>query len=114
MTRKLRPPIAQPRPSRALWIGCAAVVLLATTGCPAQWGQKYDCCTFMGGVHEFHAGQSKEEIRALFGEPLTIMPLVQHRCAERWMWFFYRTGGGSYAMRTMSVDFDANGKVCNP
>jgi outer membrane protein assembly factor BamE (lipoprotein component of BamABCDE complex) len=87
---------------------------MSTAGCASQYGRVYDCCDFWGHPHEVKLGQDKEQIRALFGEPLTIMPLAEHRCAERWMWFSYRNAHTAYNMRTQTVDFDANGKVCEP
>ncbi len=101
-----------------------AFLTLGIGGCSVPiYGREYGGRSKITGFEttslDVQLGQTKDEVRALIGEPLAIQALVEHRCVERWMWF-YRHGRPEgfmmrlqgWWMRTQVVDFDAYGRVC--
>ncbi|HEB89002.1 MAG TPA: outer membrane protein assembly factor BamE [Deltaproteobacteria bacterium] len=62
--------------------------------------------------------QDKAQIRSWFGEPYQVaMPLSGHPlgCMERWTYTYAYSdrGGARTKAKTLIIDFDANGKVCD-
>ena len=61
--------------------------------------------------------QSKEQIRGWFGQPGQVQPLSEHPagCTERWIYVhaFSSYGGTRTTSKSLVVDFDADGGVCD-
>lgn len=89
--------------------------IAAALGACASAGCEFD----RAHVGDIHKGvQSKDQIRAWFGEPYQIaVPLTGHPagCVERWTYVHARATHAGIHSRGASlvVDFDSAGKVCD-
>jgi outer membrane protein assembly factor BamE (lipoprotein component of BamABCDE complex) len=91
-----------------------ALMIMALAAC-ATAGKQFD----RTHVNDIKKGvQTKEQIRAWFGEPYQVTkPLSGHPagCVERWTYVhaYSSYGGARTESSSLIVDFDSNGKVCD-
>ncbi len=91
------------------------VSLTAVLAACASAGRQFD----HAHIQDIRKGvQTKEQIRQWFGQPYqTTSPLAGHPggCVERWTYVYARSthGGRKTTSRSLVVDFDKNGRVCD-
>ena len=98
---------------RGVQAGVVLVSALVAFGC-ASAGRDFDTTH----VTEIEKGtQSKSQIQGWFGEPYRVDTLTGHPagCTERWTYTYaYSDRGGMRTQtKTLVVDFDSGGRVCD-
>jgi len=91
----------------------ALVLCLALVAC-AGAGRRFDS-THVADIEK--GVQDQARIRAWFGEPVRVQTLSDHPagCTERWTWVhaFSSYGGTRTTSKSLVVDFDQRGLVCD-
>lgn len=103
----------RPTPSRVFVCALVAVLCLGLLAC-AGAGRQFD----RTHVTDIRKGvQDEDQIRAWFGSPVRVEALSGHPagCAKRWTYVhaFSSYGGAKTSSKSLVVDFDADGLVCD-